>query len=90
MARALNRTVLAGGVLYPTGTPEGQVRGDVPAEFWEGSTGTSAEKGSYGDLTVEQLKDEIRARNEDRDADHLPLTGSKADLVAALESDDAR
>ncbi len=40
------------------------------------------------DLTVSELKAEIRRRNEDRaDDDRLPLVGSKAELIAALECD---
>ena len=58
---------------------------------WEpdggGTTGSDAE--GYDALTVDQLKDEIRARNENRDDDaRIALTGAKADLVAALEADD--
>lgn len=45
--------------------------------------------GGYADMTVTDIKDEIRARNETRDEDdRLPLTGSKADLIAALTADD--
>jgi hypothetical protein len=42
-------------------------------------------------VTVASLTAEIKARNADRDeADRIPLTGNKADLVAALAADDAR
>jgi hypothetical protein len=51
------------------------------------SSGSQAE--GYEALTVDELKDEIRARNENRDDDtRLALTGNKAELVAALEADD--
>ena len=44
----------------------------------------------YDAMTVDQLKDEIRRRNEGRDDDdRLPLTGTKQELVTALEADDA-
>lgn len=44
---------------------------------------------SYESWTVEELKAEIRARNEGREDDaHLSLTGNKADLISALEADD--
>lgn len=45
----------------------------------------------YEAMTVDELKDEIRRRNDDgRDDDaRLALTGAKADLVASLEADDA-
>lgn len=43
----------------------------------------------YQDMTVEDLKDKIRVRNEDRDEDErIPLSGSKSDLIAALTTDD--
>jgi hypothetical protein len=52
-----------------------------------GQTATTSE--GYAGRTVDELKDEIRSRNEDRDDDaRLPLTGTKAELVAALEADD--
>jgi hypothetical protein len=43
-------------------------------------------------LTIDQLKDEIRKRNEAREAagqEPLPVSGTKADLVKVLEADDA-
>jgi hypothetical protein len=44
-----------------------------------------------GAETVASLRAEIKARNTDRDeADRIPSTGNKADLVAALAADDAR
>jgi len=43
----------------------------------------------YADQRVDDLKAEIDSRNEGRDeADLIPATGVKADLVAALEADD--
>jgi len=50
--------------------------------------GDSPAPEGYEAMTIEQLKDEIRGRNEGRDSDErLPLTGSKAELVAILEAD---
>lgn len=43
MARTLNRTVLAGGVVYPAGTAEADVKADVPEKFWDGQADTSAD-----------------------------------------------
>lgn len=40
MARTLNQTVFAGGVIYAAGTPEAEVKADVPDQFWAGSTAT--------------------------------------------------
>ena len=53
----------------------------------EGAATTTA--GSYSALKVDDLKAEIANRNEGRDeADLIPTTGHKADLIAALEADD--
>ena len=55
-----------------------------------GSSDDSSGDGSYSDLKVVDLKAEIESRNEGRDEDALiSLDGVKADLVAALETDDA-
>ena len=43
----------------------------------------------YAAMTVLDLRAEIRHRNQDRDEDDLiPDEGKKADLIAALETDD--
>lgn len=45
----------------------------------------------YSSFTVDDLKAEIASRNEGREeADLIPAEGRKADLVAALEADDAK
>lgn len=64
-----------------------RVRDDKPmGHEWEPVDGSHS---AYDDMTVAELKDEIRGRNEGRDEDdRILLTGSKADLVAALEADD--
>lgn len=55
----------------------------------EAQTSPAGAPTGYDEMTVTDLKDEIRARNEDRDEDvRLPLTGSKAGLIDALTSDD--
>ncbi|MFC5676071.1 hypothetical protein [Aeromicrobium endophyticum] len=42
-------------------------------------------------VTVASLREEIKTRNADRDeADRIPSSGNKAELVAALAADDAR
>lgn len=46
---------------------------------------------SAGDPTVAELKAEIARRNEGRDeADQIPASGNKSDLIAALKADDNR
>lgn len=43
------------------------------------------------DLTIPELKAEIARRNEGRDeADQIPASGNKPDLIAALAADDNR
>lgn len=61
---------------------------DNPAVWGDDEDGDK----SYGDLKVGELKDEISKRNEGRDpegAGYISSDGVKADLVAALEADDA-
>ena len=71
--------------------------GDAPAaDDTGGDTGGDDESGEadagsvYDAFTVADLRDEIRGRNEGREPDQrVSLDGNKADLVAALEADDA-
>ena len=67
--------------------------GDAPAADDTGGDDESgeADAGSvYDAFTVADLRDEIRGRNEGREPDQrVSLDGNKADLVAALEADDA-
>ena len=59
-------------------------------ESVEGSPSTDSTAEGYDAMTVDQLKDEIRTRNTDRDDDtRLGLTGTKAELIASLEADDS-
>jgi hypothetical protein len=54
-------------------------------------TGEYTETAPYEEWTNEALQDEIRRRNEVREADgrdRLPVTGNKAELVERLEDDD--
>lgn len=44
---------------------------------------------TYADRKIDDLKGEIERRNQGRDeADQIPATGNKPDLIAALEADD--
>lgn len=53
------------------------------------SGSSKSDGGAYSGLKVDELKAEIDRRNEGRDdADLLSTEGKKADLIAALESDD--
>lgn len=91
MSRRLTQTVLHQGVVYAVGTAESDIddASKIVADVWDGSGDDSSDEG-YSALKVDELKDEIRSRNEGRDEDDtLPLTGTKAELVAALEADDA-
>lgn len=55
----------------------------------DGSDSSPAAEG-YEAMTVPKLKAEIERRNEGRDEPRLvPTEGKKADLIAALEADDA-
>lgn len=78
-------------------------RGDVltvsskeQVDYWgalgyraEGSSGATKDTG-YDDLKVDELKAEIDSRNDGRDeGDLISTDGKKADLIAALEADDA-
>lgn len=53
--------------------------------------GQGAEVSIYADLKGPDLKAEIKRRNEDRDDDAkiTPASNKNADLIAALEADDA-
>lgn len=58
---------------------------------WEPYDGSADEAaGAYAGLKVDELKAEIEHRNESREDDaKISAEGKKADLIAALESDDA-
>lgn len=91
MSRKLTKTVVRKGVVYGIGTAESDIpdAGTISADVWDGSAAAGTD-GGYSDLKLDELKDEIRKRNEGRDDDaKLPLTGNKAELAAALEADDA-
>lgn len=60
-------------------------------ETLDGATdaGDGTQPASYDDMKVADLKDEIDRRNTDRDAEvQLAKSGTKAELIAALEADD--
>lgn len=67
--------------------------GDVP-EGADEETGSDPEdeEVDYNDFSVDELKAEIAARNEERDEDdqiEVDSKAKKADLIAALEAADA-
>lgn len=70
-----------------------EVRDDkVMDSSWEPEGGSAATDGAegYSAMKVADLRAEIDRRNDGRDeADLLSTDGKKADLVAALEADDA-
>ena len=71
--------------------PERTDPGVVAADAEAGTTGSPEEEDkAYADMTNEELRNEIRKRNADRDEDepNLPVSGDKAALVATLEKDD--
>lgn len=86
MSRTLNRTVLAGGVIYPAGTPATDELEDAISnpEFWSGSAAAE----SYDDMGVDELKAEVDRRSLDVTGTGKDGNVLKKDLVAALEADD--
>lgn len=59
-------------------------------EKLDGRSADGASTTGYSAMNVADLKAEIGRRNEGRDdADLIPVEGKKADLIAALEADDA-
>lgn len=80
MGRRLNTYVTVGSVTYGPGDVPDDVASqiDAPGVFEEEDTG-----GGYAAMKVDELKDELARRG-------LPADGKKADLVAALEADDAK
>lgn len=85
----------------PAGEDVPVVTGDVPAPATETSAGDgtpaedtpardAADVPDYESMTVIALRALIRERNAGRDAAaQIPAEGSKADLITALETDDA-
>lgn len=92
MSAVLSRTVVAGGVVYPAGTPatpELEERITNP-DHWSGKASSDPE--GYDGWKVDALKAEIDSRNAGRDPEgdnYLSTEGKKADLVAVLEADDS-
>ena len=83
--------VTVGDTTYPAGVPLPKDVADLvtnPKVF--GDSGGQDEVKSYGAMKVAELKAYIEARNADRaDEDKIPAEGTKAELAAALEADDA-
>lgn len=96
MARTLNQTVFAGGVVYPAGTAAtDELEEKIPnPAHWDGDPSEGG--AGYGGQQVPELEAEVERRNADRDADAIiEVTGTgrngkvlKKDLIAALEADD--
>ena len=58
------------------------------ADGWSATEAARAE--GYAAMKVADLKAEVERRNEGREDEcRLPVDGKKADLIAALEADDA-
>lgn len=93
MSRTLAVHTTVDGVTYPAGsTPPADVAKQIDNPTAWGDTPEADDDvvESYGDMKVVDLKAEIEARNETRpDEDQLRVSGTKADLVAVLEADDA-
>lgn len=97
MARQLAANVYVGDTLYPAGsTPPKDIAEQITNPKAWGDTDTPAAESdedgpqSYGSLSKADLVAEIEKRNDGREDDAtLPTSGNKADLVAALEADDA-
>lgn len=90
-----------GELQFSKGVAEGDVTDSELAYFRASGYGIEESDGksaagdgdgpvAYEDQKVADLKAEIERRNEDRDEDaHLPKSGTKAELIAVLEADDA-
>lgn len=88
MTRILTHDTLAPGALE---VHSQRVYTQKVSEGWREVPAEEAPPLGYEANTVEQLREEIRRRNEDRDdAARLSVSGNKAELVEALEEDDAR
>lgn len=100
--RQLNKTVLAGGVVYPAGspaTPELEAAVTNP-DNWTGEPEEVLDDGDvparpgYDVWSKAELSDEVDKRNADRDPegeDYIVVEAprNKPDFVAALAADDA-
>lgn len=84
MGRRLNQTVLAGGVVYPAGTAEADVKTDVEDKFWTGESDDGAGK----EPTVKEI---LAAIGDDKEKAAAALEQEKAGknrktLVEQLEA----
>lgn len=80
--RKLNKTVVAGGVVYPAGTaatPEIESAITNP-DHWDGE---AEEAKSYSDWSKADLEAEVTKRGIEVEG-----KGNKPDLIAALKADD--
>lgn len=96
MTGRLSQTVVVGGVIYPAGaTVPADVAKDITAEgVWAEAPAPDAvdDAQGYDTFKVDELEAMINERNKGRDQADLimPEGKKKADLVAALEADDAK
>lgn len=97
MARKLAANVYVGEDLYRAGTsPAKEIADQITnPKAWAGGASESEDSGDAGEKpmskwTKDELVAEVEKRNVDREDDaKLPATGTKAELLAALEADDA-
>lgn len=76
----------------PQQIPEGWLDHPVLGrDFQTAPPVTEESADGYEAHTVAELRMEIDRRNDSRDeADRIPVSGLKADLIAALEADDSK
>jgi hypothetical protein len=97
--RRLNKTVLAGGVVYAAGTPAGEIPEHVTirAQHWDGDPepdgSDDAAVNDYPSWKKDDLVAEVDRRNADRDPDGedyivVEEPKNKAEYAAALSADD--
>lgn len=93
MAKTLKANVWVDGEFYAAGaTPPKAVADKITnPHAWEDDADTAEPTPNYGKLSAAKLKAEIEKRNEDRPEGEPQLSteGSKDDLIAVLQSDDA-
>lgn len=93
MARKLAANVYVGETLYRAGTsPEKEIADQItnPKAWGEGVADDSGDSGEkpLSKMSKDELVAEVEKRNADREDDaKLPTTGTKPELVAALEAD---
>lgn len=93
MSRKLTQSVVFKGNVYPAGTAESDIKdaSKIGAAVWDGesSGGGSKSASSYGSQKVDALEAEAEKRGLEVEGSGADGKVVKADLVAALEADDA-